>query len=196
MPELNHSIYFWYSLNFFLGQRLIQTQQNQKDYIGRLFNSLNSLSVSTPSKQRHLQETISSLISIQQHTKNAFSEILPIALSTHLVTMIWDMMYSRLCKEILSLRDIPADESHILHDTIQPLLTPSSSVSYKKLRVIVDILVMSFAEIMDGIRGGVIGPRNGFLHDGREVCWLIKALFADTPLRAKNLDEVMRTFHQ
>ncbi|KAF9585511.1 Centromere/kinetochore protein zw10 [Lunasporangiospora selenospora] len=59
--------------------------------------------------------------------------------------------------------------------------------SWEKFRVLTEILELSFADIMIRFR-----LRQLAMFDERELCQLICALFADTSLRQKNLDEIQQ----
>ncbi|CAG8450830.1 6741_t:CDS:2 [Diversispora eburnea] len=96
------------------------------------------------------------------------------------------------------LYDISAEESHQLNliysilFTLENLFEPNTienyTKSWKKYRQITDILELSFANIMNRFRASEL---DCFTTD--ELEGLICALFADTPLREQNLEEIRET---
>ncbi|KAF9918072.1 Centromere/kinetochore protein zw10 [Lobosporangium transversale] len=58
-------------------------------------------------------------------------------------------------------------------------------LSWKKFQLLADILELSFAEIMTRFRAGQL-----YMFQVRELSNLLCALFADTPLRQRNLEEI------
>ncbi|KAK3817203.1 MAG: Centromere/kinetochore Zw10-domain-containing protein [Benniella sp.] len=59
--------------------------------------------------------------------------------------------------------------------------------SWEKFQQLTDILELSFAEIMTRFRAGQL-----HMFQERELCHLVCALFADTPLRQHNLEEIQQ----
>ncbi|RHZ75888.1 hypothetical protein Glove_208g66 [Diversispora epigaea] len=96
------------------------------------------------------------------------------------------------------LYDISAEESHqlnliysklfILENLFEPNTIGNHTGSWKRYRQITDILELSFAEIMNRFRASEL---DCFTTD--ELEGLICALFADTPLREQNLQEITET---
>ncbi|TPX72350.1 hypothetical protein SpCBS45565_g00434 [Spizellomyces sp. 'palustris'] len=120
-----------------------------------------------------------------------------------------DFTMDRIITEIKYLIDIAEEESHKLnqlltkfHTSILPLLSHDSIPSEKiptlaghcisqceKFIQVTDILDLSFADIMERFRDGRLK-----VLEKAELTGLIKALFADTPLRVKNLEEIVRGY--
>ncbi|KAG0233219.1 Centromere/kinetochore protein zw10 [Mortierella sp. GBA43] len=119
----------------------------------------------------------------------------------------------RIIKELENLTDISEKESHKLaalcgilfecedqFDSAGPLVERIKGNAYndedpiyhfvpswKKFQLLTDILELSFAEIMTRFRAGQL-----YMFQERELCHLVCALFADTPLRQHNLEEIQQ----
>ncbi|KAI9331818.1 Centromere/kinetochore Zw10-domain-containing protein [Zopfochytrium polystomum] len=76
-----------------------------------------------------------------------------------------------------------ADDAAATTDVAWSSLVPSA----RKYQQLTDLVVLSFADIMQRLRAGDL---DDFTND--ELAGLVRALFADTPLRQKNLDEIRR----
>ncbi len=101
-------------------------------------------------------------------------------------------------KQIEDLTDITEKESRDLHQLLSKFKEFSADFktrdpetildyipSFRKFLLIVDILEMNMADIMSLFRQGRLSD-----FSSNELVNLIKALFADTPLRSKNLLEI------
>ncbi|KAF9986114.1 Centromere/kinetochore protein zw10 [Modicella reniformis] len=117
----------------------------------------------------------------------------------------------RIIKELEDLTDISEKESHKLaalcgvlfecedqFDCAGPLVERVKGDAYndedpiyyfvpswEKFQLLTDILELSFAEIMTRFRAGQL-----HMFQEKELCYLVCAIFADTPLRQHNLEEI------
>jgi hypothetical protein len=106
---------------------------------------------------------------------------------------VLDHIFKRFVSGVLDLPDITTEESRHLHKALSVFFSFDSRfdsqeegirpLSFRKFKYMVNLLEMNMATIMLHFdRGDLID----FSHD--ELKHLISALFADTPLRKKNLD--------
>ena len=112
-------------------------------------------------------------------------------------------IYQELTLKIQKLRDIAEEESNLLHDMFMPLVSHaqthllSSSLHYRlpstlrsrldKFEKLLHILKMSMADIMSAYSASKL-----LEFEAEELVYLIKALFADSDLRERNLRELSR----
>lgn len=103
-------------------------------------------------------------------------------------------------QEIYNLRDISEVESNSLNQLLQlePIeqlfVTDSYSMighyatQFGHFKTLLQLLTWSFADIMEHFRMGAL---TDFSID--QLVHLVKALFSDTPLRKRNIDELCRS---
>ncbi|KAI8906605.1 Centromere/kinetochore Zw10-domain-containing protein [Powellomyces hirtus] len=126
---------------------------------------------------------------------HVWQPVLPSSVYRVTMTPLINYTLRLIMSEIFSLVDIGESESHTLNtmltsfkERVQPLLDDSTMTTtprFTQFEHLVRILDASFAEIMELFRSGDLK-----MFTGPELVGLVRALFADTPLRRANLEEI------
>lgn len=131
----------------------------------------------------------------------AWKSILPKSKYYTAVGLVVDGVLSRILDSILAISDIPEDESHKLSElcriltaleglfvenTSEPSFVVSYVPSWLKFSYLSELLEASMADLTYLFEEGALVD---FEID--ELVMLVKALFADTPLRTKTIDKIM-----
>ncbi|KAI9326608.1 Centromere/kinetochore Zw10-domain-containing protein [Obelidium mucronatum] len=199
----------------------------QKTNIMELIASSNGLGMGDTKRAVEVQKMLAQVMHTVRQLCSVWAPPLsPTFFHTRLVATMAGWVLSAVVNEIESAIDIGDEESHRLNEALhklersctilfygdsngeeisaaeydegQKLLRQFLGPSFTKFRKLKEMLVMSFAGIMDLFRGGRGG--DSLLHpeeDGgldefsnQELGGLVRALFSDTPLRQKNLAEI------
>ncbi|EFJ06996.1 hypothetical protein SELMODRAFT_430152 [Selaginella moellendorffii] len=143
--------------------------------------------------------------SIFRSTHNVWQEFLPSSFQVKQLTMLADSIISRIVYEVLSIKDMAAEETVQLHNLLDELILDLGSVlasvekhsrksldilvpSWRKLKRLSELLEMFLRPITKAWESGIL-PSAGF--SPAEVQSLIKAIFTDTSLRAECLEGIV-----
>ncbi|KAJ3019659.1 UNVERIFIED_CONTAM: Centromere/kinetochore protein zw10 [Siphonaria sp. JEL0065] len=196
----------------------------QKTNVLELISSTNGLGMGDAKRTVEVQKMLGQAMhSVRQLCSVWAPPLFPTFFYNRLVATMAGWVMNAVVDEIEAAIDIGDEESHRLNETLrklersctllfygdvqdtsvmeyeegQRLLRFFLGASFTKFRKLKEMLVMSFAGIMELFRGG---RGVGFLHpeeDGGldefsndELSGLVRALFSDTPLRQKNLAEI------
>ncbi|EFJ19003.1 hypothetical protein SELMODRAFT_419689 [Selaginella moellendorffii] len=151
------------------------------------------------------QSALQQVVSIFRSTHNVWQEFLPSSFQVKQLTMLADSLVSRIVFEVLSIKDMAAEETVQLHNLLDELILDLGSVlasvekhsrksldilvpSWRKLKRLSELLEMSLRPITKAWESGIL-PSAGF--SPAEVQSLIKAIFTDTSLRAECLERIV-----
>jgi hypothetical protein len=171
-------------------------QKNLLDYFVELDGFHDA---SHPARKQAIQRTLDQI----DHTLHQLSKAIHTILPPHVFNILvggWiNTVYERCIYEVQSLIDISAQDSEDLHElctslyALADMLHKTSDIVvyvpvWSKYQYLVDMLQLSFADIMALFRQGDL---ESFAL--KELTNLICALFSDTALRTRNLDEIRKS---
>ncbi|KAJ3344982.1 Centromere/kinetochore protein zw10 [Entophlyctis luteolus] len=194
----------------FNGQLMVQ-----KTNILEIISSLNGFSMNDPKRAVEVRRALEQVVlSIKQLSSVWAPPVSPPVFFSQVMAGLALWVFEAATAEVLELADIGDEESHLLHDILTGLETAllgSGGVSkravvrlidgnrnvHARFRKTTEMLVMNFAGIMQLVRGGraeFLGPdEDGGLGEFRaeEIVRLVRALFSDTELRTRNVEEIL-----
>jgi centromere/kinetochore protein ZW10 len=178
---------------------LYQTQMHfQKNSLKQILESVANLHIHN---QHHLEAIERMLHQVAFHIRSVsqpWSSILSPHMHKKALGELLSFCFDYFIKQIEDLGDITEKESRDLHQLLSKFKEFSADFktrdpeailvyipSFRKFLLIVDILEMNMSDIMSLFRQGRLSD-----FSSKELVNLIKALFAETPLRSKNLLEI------
>lgn len=178
---------------------LYQTQMDfQKNSLREILGSVPNLHIHN---QHHLQAIERMLHQVAFHIRSVsqpWSTILSSHMHKRALGELLSFCFDNFIKGLEELRDITEKESRDLHQLLSRFKEFTADFktrdpdeildyipSFRKFLLIVDILEMNMADIMSLFRQGRLSDFSSI-----ELVNLIKALFAETPLRSTNLLEI------
>ncbi|KAJ3283946.1 Centromere/kinetochore protein zw10 [Borealophlyctis nickersoniae] len=192
-----------------LGEKVLNLQlAKQRDNLRECIESADGFDVVDDARHAAVERAIKQVLYQLRHLSKLWKPVLPPHLYCRCMGILLDHGLLDVIHQTEKLIDIGAEESHKLHNLLLTLQSvtdlfpppPSSSSHhtprsltehyvphFNKFVQLTDLLDLSFADIMARFRAGV-----RYEFEGAELQRLIRALFADTPLRVKNLEEIGR----
>ncbi|RKP24068.1 Centromere/kinetochore Zw10-domain-containing protein, partial [Syncephalis pseudoplumigaleata] len=176
---------------------------HQQDALLEAYNELDGLHDAGESERyERIQQTILQTVYQLRKLSDVWRATLPLPLHDRAMGRIVDHLLVRLTKDIIALADISEAESYQLHKACQMLFElanlfrvkdqqpppPHYVPSWTRFRQLVELLELNFADIMERFRAHALDV---FTAD--ELTSIVCALFSDTPLRKKNLEEIRGT---
>ncbi|KAJ3192330.1 Centromere/kinetochore protein zw10 [Irineochytrium annulatum] len=181
----------------------------QRDEVLRIVEDTNGLSMMELGRKEAVERSMKQLMHLLSHLNQMWKPILPSNLCMRLMGHLVSEAFDAIIVEVEALPDITDEESHSLNACLGRLLhadaffkaeegggAPATMKNWaqdyvsnwRKFEEITSVLVLSFADIMGRLRDGRYAD-----FKGEELAKLCRALFADTPLRQKNLEEIKRS---
>ncbi|KAI8052428.1 Centromere/kinetochore Zw10-domain-containing protein [Syncephalis plumigaleata] len=176
---------------------------NQQNAILEAYNELDGLyDAGENERYEKIQQTILQTVYQIRKLSDVWKSTLPLPLHDRAMGQVIDHLVVQITKDIIELTDISEDESYQLHKACQMLFElasifrvkdqqppPSHYVpNWTKFRQLVELLELNFADIMIRFRDHRLDV---FTVD--ELTSILCALFSDTPLRKRNLEEIRNT---
>ncbi|KAI8817988.1 Centromere/kinetochore Zw10-domain-containing protein [Fimicolochytrium jonesii] len=180
-----------------LGERAVQDEMvRQKTNLNDIIESAERFDVLNDHRRDIVERVIKQLVHHLTLLSNVWKPVLPPAMYINTISTLISHCTKLVSLEVLYLVDIGEQESRTLHglltslaNGIQPLTSPFKPQDvvedYDRFYNVTRILDASFADIMGWFRNGELTSL-----ERREIVGLVRALFADTPLRRANLEEI------
>ncbi|ORY06958.1 Zw10-domain-containing protein [Basidiobolus meristosporus CBS 931.73] len=190
-----------------LGEKYFNIQlRTQSNSLIETINSLNGFHDATlENKYDLIESTMNQIVYSLNQLSKIWKPILPSHLALKSIGMLLDTVAVRCIQEIQKLGDISEEESHHLYKLSTILTSCDQLMNYdganiqdvlaayvphwSKYHKQIELLELSFAEIMERFRTGQLDE-----FKPSELENIIRAIFADTALRTKNLEEISRTY--
>ncbi|KAG0052997.1 Centromere/kinetochore protein zw10 [Gryganskiella cystojenkinii] len=189
----------------------IQVQKQREELMQSLDEAGGFQDSAVDTKFSTYERSMKQVVLVFKHLGKAWKTTLAPMTFYRVLGQLLDDVVKRVIVEIEELGDISEKESHKLallcgqlfecedqFDSAGPLIEETNGDSFndedpihhfvkswEKFQLMTDILELSFAEIMTRFRAGQL-----YMFDENELSNLICALFADTPLRQHNLEEI------
>ncbi|TPX40990.1 hypothetical protein SeLEV6574_g06302 [Synchytrium endobioticum] len=185
--------------------------QRQREGIVKILAAPEGFDVMDDDRYAEVESAVNEVVAILASLSLAWKDILPCHVYLKCMGFLLTSAQTRVTSEVLSLVDIGDSESHRLHSLLSkldagnslikeffthPSIPPQQSINgvmdfyipngsrFVKLS---NLLIVSFKDLMHFWRAGELREFRV-----NEMMKLVKALFADTPLRVKNLEEISR----
>ncbi|KAK9717450.1 ribosome biogenesis protein ytm1 [Basidiobolus ranarum] len=190
-----------------LGEKYFNIQlRSQRNSLIDTISSLGGFHDATlESKYHQIESTLNQIVYSLNQLSKIWKPVLPSHLALKAIGLLLDTVVARCIQEIQDLGDISEEESHHLYKLSTILTACDQLVAYDGINVQdalatyvphwskyhkqIELLELSFAEIMERFRTGQLDE-----FKPNELENLIRAIFADTALRTKNLEEIGRTY--
>ncbi|KAJ3149538.1 Centromere/kinetochore protein zw10 [Geranomyces michiganensis] len=204
-----------------LGERVLMEElKRQQENLKDIVDGADGLDVLDDRRRDIVERTLKQLSHQLTRLSHVWQPVFPTAMYQSTLRPLVTHTLDLLSAELLSLVDIGSAESATLHELltgfakgcVEPLLIAGKNENgkegtannkssnshdvqsqplpraYMRFAMLARILDASFAEVMEVFRGGGM---KGLLSEA-EVVGVVRALFADTPLRRANLEEIAR----
>ncbi|KAI9209173.1 Centromere/kinetochore Zw10-domain-containing protein [Polychytrium aggregatum] len=182
-----------------LGERYFNMQlTRQRDSLIQSIAEADGFGMQDDAREAQVSKTIKLVSHQLKHLAKVWKSVLPDYLFLKAMGLLVDAVMEEILTEVEGLIDISKDESLKLNSALIEfegecieLLRTQDYQRYipivNKFHHLALLMDSSFAAIMERLRAGEL-----FEFSNGELTRLIKALFSDTPLRAKNLEEIQR----
>ncbi|KAJ3020139.1 Centromere/kinetochore protein zw10 [Thoreauomyces humboldtii] len=172
----------------------------QRDILQGIIDDADGFDVLNEQRRVIVEKTLKQLTHQLVRLSNVWQPVTPPSMYAATLAPLISYTLRLLSSQVLALIDIGEQESHSLHvlltsfhEALTPLLAGLSSEDYggppvpelAKFRHLVSILESSFAGIMELYRSAALKA-----FEEEELVRLVRALFADTPLRRANLEKI------
>ncbi|KAJ3174322.1 Centromere/kinetochore protein zw10 [Geranomyces variabilis] len=185
-----------------MGEKVLREElKRQREHLKEIVDGAEGLDVLDDGRAQVVERALKQLSHQLLRLSRVWQPVFPPVMYRRTLTPLISHTLDLLSAQLTALVDIGSAESATLHallsrfsnECVKPLLleggdTQQHNPSYERFVLLVRLLDASFAELMEVFRDG--GMR-GLMSEG-EVVGIVRALFADTPLRRANLDEIGR----
>ncbi|KAJ3179311.1 Centromere/kinetochore protein zw10 [Geranomyces variabilis] len=172
--------------------------KRQREHLKEIVDEAEGLDVLDDGRAQVVERTLKQLSHQLLRLSRVWRPVFPPAMYRRTLTPLISHTLDLLSAQLTALVDIGSAESATLHallshfanECVKPLLEGDKQQNppYERFVLLVRLLNASFAELMDVFRAG---GTKGLLSEV-EVVGVVRALFADTPLRRANLEEIGR----